>query len=83
VLELDELIDRPLDLEHFLTIIRGNPITNSKAKQAYTKLIDKATLYALTKHTELFIVAGRYNSVSFKGIMLDTGASNSLTVGYA
>jgi hypothetical protein len=58
VLELDELTDHPLDLEHFLTTIGGNPITNFKAKQAYTKLIDKATLYALTKHTELFIVAG-------------------------
>jgi hypothetical protein len=58
-------------------------MTNFKAKQVYTKLIDKATLYALTKHTELFIVASRYNFVSFKGIMLDTGASNSLTVRYA
>jgi hypothetical protein len=57
VLELDELIDHPLDSEHFLTIIRGNLITNSKVKQAYTELIDKATLYTLTKHTELFIVA--------------------------
>jgi hypothetical protein len=83
VLELDKLIDCPLDLEHFLTIIRGNPITNFKAKQAYTKLIDKATLSALTKHIELFIVASRYNSASVKGIMLDTGASNSSTVGHA
>ena len=57
MLELEKPTDRPLDSEHFLTIIRGNLITNSKAKQAYTKLIDKATLYALTKHTELFIVA--------------------------
>jgi len=56
VLELDELIDHPLDLEHFLTIIKGNLITNFKTKQAYTKLINKATLYALIKHTELFIV---------------------------
>jgi hypothetical protein len=58
VLELDKLTDYPLDLKHFLTTIRGNLITNFKAKQAYTKLINKATLYTLTKHIELFIVAG-------------------------
>jgi hypothetical protein len=81
--------DTDKDAEQFITSL--GVLQPEQATNIASKLADRSTLHAITGQspatiadTDLFIYTSttRYNSTTFYGVMIDTGASKKSTAGY-